>query len=70
MNTPKMTRQDFNYLADLLKCTWPHNGDTEHCQHEREQQHRYVVREMAEWLRATNPRFDRERFLQACGMES
>lgn len=51
-----MTRRDFELIAGaVLSAT--RCGHTEH-----------VARELADRLASTNPRFDRQRFLEACGV--
>jgi hypothetical protein len=62
MRTPKLTRQDFVYIAEVLRLTHPHADWS------AQDQWAYMVREFADWLRATNPHFDCDRFIRACGV--
>jgi hypothetical protein len=65
-----MTKKDFEMIASTLKSEMP----------EREPGNRWSDGARDEWsttclafasmLASTNPRFDRARFLAACGMES
>lgn len=56
-----MTKKDFELLARALRDCRPLPLHLE-----RMKQHDYVIRFMANALATTNPRFDRERFLNAC----
>jgi hypothetical protein len=58
-----MTRKDYELIAGVLDNCSP---DTRHEQAIR--QHRTTVHEMAVSLAADNPRFDRAKFLKACGL--
>jgi hypothetical protein len=62
-----MTRQHFNMIADVIRTTELTAGHGEHasCEIAREQ----MARAMADALYATNGRFDRGRFMRACGVE-
>lgn len=60
-----MTKQDFQLIADTIKgesFNW--GGQMTDPQHER------LASNFADALAHTNPRFDRARFLKACGVES
>jgi hypothetical protein len=59
-----MTRQHFQMIADVLKDAGQHNSCIDRTAHEA------IAREFAVRLMATNPRFDRARFLKACGVEA
>lgn len=61
-----MTRKDFVSIAAALKKTQPraHDPNAAHVQH------RIDCREVAGVLAGTNPRFDLDRFLAACGVQS
>lgn len=61
-----MTRKDFVAIAAALKNAQPsaHDPNVAHIQH------RIDCREVAGVLAGTNPRFDRDRFLAACGVRS
>jgi len=61
-----MTRQHFVLIADSIANTeLPFAMSEGDATHIRE----LFAREMAAKLRATNPAFNRERFLRACGVE-
>lgn len=53
-----MTRKDFQLIADTIK-------DLDLIPIDR----LHIAREFATSLRTTNAKFDRSRFLRACGME-
>lgn len=56
-----MSRKDFELIAATLKLAFDNTGTADD---------RYnVCVEMAAVLGSTNPRFDRDRFLQACGVQ-
>lgn len=58
-----MTRKDFQLMADCFSeaRSWESLDNTER------QLIGVVAAHMADKLETTNPRFDRERFLEACG---
>jgi len=53
---PKMTRAHFAFLADLIANLWPDDETTNT---------EYVAECFADALSDTNPRFDRDRFIDA-----
>jgi hypothetical protein len=53
-----MTRKDYVMIADVLAVAWWASMD----------QRRHIVYDLADALGADNPRFDRARFLDACGV--
>ncbi len=55
-----LTRQDFNSIAESMK------QRVEHSNHHPEVVK--VIEDLAVALRSTNPRFDKARFLWACGI--
>lgn len=59
MKTPTMTRAHFQFIADTI-AAMPDFAPTLRAQKES------TARSFADALRATNPRFDREKFLAAC----
>jgi len=59
-----MSRKHFKELADTLEAIKPSNNDTE-----RLTMWRDAVRAIASVCASCNPRFDRSRFYDACGME-
>lgn len=61
-STPKFTRRDFQWIADVIRDMPTHAPSL------RTQQKSCALR-FADALRATNPGFKRERFLRACGLE-
>ena len=60
-----MTRKDFEVVAKALKAAKPDREDGFYVA----VQWRRTVAEMAAALALTNGRFNRDRFLRACGME-
>lgn len=63
-----MTRKDFELIAAALLSAAPlESARFGHCAAEHAQ-HRHTVDEFARRLALTNPRFDRDRFLTACGV--
>lgn len=69
-----MTRRDFELIANALKAAKPtaHPEGTEAAEIATLAENvawRNVALSFADHLSATNPRFDRERFLRACGVE-
>ena len=56
-----MTRKDFQLIADVLQ-----EVEGPICSTETRDQ---IATAFARALRTTNPQFDRERFLRACGVE-
>ena len=57
-----MTKKDFELIARTL-ADWPRTDD----EHESWE---HGCRHFADALATTNPRFDRAKFLQACGVAS
>lgn len=62
-----MTRKDFVLIANALKDA-AEMASTAHPDFRRGVNQ--AASDIAYALRTTNPRFDRERFLKACGMQS
>jgi hypothetical protein len=66
-----MTRKDYELIAGVLSDAL----DSFYADHNRgllhnaPSMHGMVAESMADALAADNPRFDRERFLKACGVE-
>jgi hypothetical protein len=60
-----MTKQDFELIADTIK-----QLSTVTCTFHGASCHRYLAERFADRLRQTNPRFNRQRFLSACGIDS
>jgi hypothetical protein len=56
-----MSRQHFQFLADVLKDSRPYDDTEEAAYWDR------LVDRFADALHATNPRFDCDRFIRACG---
>ncbi len=68
-----MTRKDYVLIANALNIArvqicegWPNN---ETAVEASRQMHRHCTSEIAEHLERNNPRFDRDRFLKAAGVE-
>lgn len=59
-----MTKKDFEAIADVLDDTRPafKGNDMDRWEH--------MALVFASMLASTNPRFDRARFLKACGLEN
>ena len=53
-----MTRKDYVLIAEVIATSWHTSTDTK----------RTIALNMADALQNDNPRFDRERFLVACGV--
>jgi hypothetical protein len=60
-----MTRQDFEFIAEIVRETIA-DPDLDSCVKEPLTFH--MSRKFADALAQTNPRFDRARFLRACGV--
>lgn len=58
-----MTRRDFQLIADALRRSRPMSAEYEPVSNVQWQE---TVRVMSDHLAATNPRFDRARFVAAC----
>ena len=54
-----MTRKDFQLIADVIATSWHASADSR----------RELAENMADALAGTNPRFNRETFLTACGVK-
>ena len=64
-----MTRKDYVAFAALIKSHM--TGDLEHeTSHQNDMKVSGMARDMADLFSRDNPRFDRERFLKACGVQS
>lgn len=58
-----MTRKDYELIANAINdCVYPGAGDYNTV--------RLVARKVADELAEDNPRFDRNKFLGACGVDS
>jgi hypothetical protein len=53
-----MTRKDYVMIAEVIATSWHTSAETK----------RELAVNMAEALETDNPRFDREKFLRACGV--
>jgi hypothetical protein len=53
----KMTRKDFELIAEVIKTSQYYSADYRN----------EIARNMAQALAATNPAFNEDRFLKACG---
>ena len=62
-----MTRQHFQFIADQFKANIGASNWPEGCEREMQTVKDMAV-QFADALRATNPGFNRERFLTACGL--
>lgn len=54
-----MTRKDYELIAEVVATAWMGNG----------QMRWDIANRFADELEGGNPRFDRERFLSACGVK-
>ncbi len=54
-----MTKKDFQLIAEVLANAWWGSND----------QKSHIAHDLADALTTTNPRFDRARFLAACGVK-
>lgn len=53
-----MTRKDYVMIAEVIATNWHYSADTK----------ADLARSFADALETDNPRFDRDRFLKACGV--
>ena len=53
-----MTRKDYVMIAEVIATSWHSSAETK----------RDLAQNMADALETDNPRFDRDRFLKACGV--
>jgi hypothetical protein len=69
-----MTRKDYELIADVIAKLEPNVTVVHYCGDDAGRPNvtmrDVVARDFADALTATNPRFDRERFLAACGASS
>ena len=65
-----MTRKDYILIADALKNAQPMCKLNDFADEMVSACHRDVARTLADALGRDNPRFDRERFLKAAGVQS
>lgn len=59
-----MTRKDYVAIAQIIqnvRYLVDRDGESDHIAE--------VARQLANYMRGDNPRFDRSRFMQACGIE-
>ncbi len=59
-----LTKQDFEFLAETVQESWA-------CQRIPLNKRGWLASRFADWIerrRPTNPRFDRDKFIQACGL--
>lgn len=64
-----MTRKDFELIAAVFADNKPaFKPPIDYVGQAVLDEHAYLANAMAAKLRSTNPRFDRERFLAACGV--
>ena len=64
-----MTRKDFEGLAAILKALKPAWNDYALTYNGAAKLWKETAIELASWCATQNPRFDRTRFLKACGLE-
>ena len=63
-----MTRKDYELIAKAIKAAKPSDSTmADYAEMTRKLGWRNTVHSVAEALAGDNPRFDRERFLKACG---
>lgn len=68
MTTATLQRRHFEMIARALKLSISHYADNLNGPWTVSDEGRVICEDMADALRATNPNFDHERFLQACGV--
>jgi hypothetical protein len=62
MKTPKLSRQDFQFIADVIK-----ELPSFECKQDNDVvRHSAIVERFASALASTNPNFKRDRFIAAC----
>lgn len=54
-----MTKKDYKLIAEVLANAWWASND----------QKRHIVYDLTDALENTNPKFDRSKFLTACGVK-
>lgn len=64
-----MTKQDFELIASHIRESWIDNEGPSAAPHKQWRGVESVAYRLASALERTNPRFDRARFLRACGVE-
>jgi|DEB0MinimDraft_3_1074331.scaffolds.fasta_scaffold13059_5 hypothetical protein len=62
-----MSRKDYELIARAIYGSLIQSGSLE-SQDKYADQHRLTARHVANALERTNPRFDRDRFIEACGV--
>ncbi len=68
-----MTRKDFLLISDAVRCARRDNTSGVGPRNDLSDHNRgvaWVARNLADALAHDNPRFDRERFLKACGVSN
>lgn len=60
-----MTRKDYKALAEILKDSYPATMPKDLAEYQ--QWHKALTENFADMLQADNPRFDRAKFMSACG---
>jgi len=64
-----MTRKDYIAIAAALKAAWAPQWATDIMPTSPEEMRLDIIGRLADHLANDNPRFDRSRFLSACGIE-
>jgi hypothetical protein len=65
-----MTRKDYELIASALRSSRLHLPSNDERQAGAKDQWETTVEEVADDLERENPRFDRNKFLTACGLEA
>lgn len=65
-----MTRKDYKAIAEAVRRNSPRPGEVTDADMTEGAQHRWVAlaEDLAQIMLRDNPRFDRVRFLEACGL--
>ncbi len=61
-----LTKKDFKVVAEIIKNNLP-GKDNDYCDGVRAGLY-YTANDLADYFATQNPRFDRERFMVACGL--
>lgn len=64
-----MSKKDYVAIAEIVKQAAPASGMPVMWQTGCNSAREYISRHLADVMQHDNPRFDRERFLQACGTQ-
>ena len=64
-----MTKKDYEAIARIINCVYDNTSLSDYARGVRATQH-VIANQLSDVMQADNPRFDRVRFLKACGVQS